>query len=78
MNNKYQEALDRLQTINLDIIEDGETRLNQSVYGINDYANFELKADLVTLQEAVTKALLFDKEHSRNDFVADDVQIPDY
>lgn len=69
MNNKYQEALDRLQTIDLDIIEDGETRLDQSVYGIHDYANFELKADLATLQEAVTKALLFDKELAKNDII---------
>ena len=78
MNNKYQEALNRLQTINLDIIEDGETRLNQSVYGIHDYANFELKADLITIQEAVTKALLFDKEHPRNNSVIEEVELPDY
>lgn len=53
--NKYQEALDRLASINLDIIEDGETKLNQSIYGIHDRANLEMSGDLQTLQELVDK-----------------------
>lgn len=53
--NKYQESLDRLASINLDIIEDGETKLNQSIYGIHDRANLEMSGDLQTLQKLVDK-----------------------
>lgn len=52
---KYQESLDRLATIRLDLIEDGETKLKQSIYGIHDNADLEMTGDLQTLQELVDK-----------------------
>lgn len=52
---KYQESLDRLATIRLDLIEDGETKLKQSIYGIHDNADLEITGDLSTLRELVDK-----------------------
>ena len=53
--NKYQEALNRIKTIDLDIIEDLRTRYEQSYYGIHDYPTLEMSGDIKTLQELVDK-----------------------
>lgn len=55
MNNKYQVALNRIKTIDLDIIEDLRTRYEQSYYGIHDYPTLEMSGDIKTLQELVNK-----------------------
>lgn len=53
--NKYQEALNRIKTIDLDMIEDLQTRYEQSHYGIHDYPTLEMSGDIKTLQELVDK-----------------------
>lgn len=53
--NKYQESLDRIKTIDLDIIEDLQTRYEQSHYGIHDYPTLEMSGDIKKLQELVDK-----------------------
>lgn len=55
MKTKYQEALDRIKTIDLDMIEDLQTRYEQSHYGIHDYPTLEMSGDIKIIQELVDK-----------------------
>lgn len=56
--NKYQEALDRLKSIDLDILLgklDYDVACDVSVYGIHDYPMLEMDGDIKTIQELVDK-----------------------
>lgn len=69
--NKYQKALNRIKTINLDIVlnELGyEKACDVSVYGIHDYPTLEMNEDIQILQDLVDeetpmKPNNFDKEY---------------
>lgn len=59
MMNKYQEALERLSSIDLDLVleELGYEKAGKiSDYGMNDYPNLEMYGDIETLKELVDKA----------------------
>lgn len=57
--NKYQEAIKRIKTIDLDIVSDKlgyDFAEDVSIYGINDHPNLEMSGDIKTLEELVEKA----------------------
>lgn len=57
--NKYQEALDRLKHINLDLILEKlghEVADEVSDYGMCDYPNLEMSYDIEAIQELVDRA----------------------
>lgn len=56
---EYQQALDNIKTINLNLVLDelGLERAEEvSIYGMNDYPNLEMEGDIKTLQELVDKS----------------------
>lgn len=61
--NKYQEALNRIKTIDIDLVQEemGEKCLDVSIYGIHDYPTLEMSGDIDTLQEAIDKASKYDE-----------------
>lgn len=57
--NEYQEAIERIKTIDLDVVLDKlgyNLAEDVSIYGIHDYPNLEMSGDIKALQELVGKA----------------------
>jgi hypothetical protein len=64
--NKELEALNRLKTINLDIVLDklgGDIACDVSIYGIHDFPTLEMSGDLQTLEKAIMSQA---KEENKN------------